>query len=267
MKIIITSSLLALCFSPVSWAAQSSTDPLASVMWDFTRAKFIGETPYVFDDAVKVMAPAHAEDPTQVPIMVDASAFDGQIERVVAWADLNPIHHIFSYYPHPEVTPKVSMRIKVQQATPVRAAVLTQDGVWHVGSTWVEAAGGGCTTPSLSTASPLWESALGQIKARQFSGLNDSARYKLRVIHPMDTGLADGIPEFFIEQVQLRDSQQATLARMDLSQPVSENPVFTFDVKHLGQHHIWMRDNNGNEFSQPLAQSHRQINGEMKDVR
>jgi sulfur-oxidizing protein SoxY len=69
----------------------------------------------------------------------------------------------------------------------------------------------------------------------------------------MDTGLVDAIPEFYLQQLELRDAQGAALVKMDLSQPVSENPVFSFDVTRPGaQHHLWLRDNNGNEFEQPL---------------
>ena len=69
----------------------------------------------------------------------------------------------------------------------------------------------------------------------------------------MDTGLVDAIPEFYLQQLELRDAQGTALVKMDLSQPVSENPVFSFDVTQpSAQHRLWLRDNNGNEFEQPL---------------
>lgn len=238
-------------FSALSQASNSQ-DPLNSIMWDYNRQIFLGDAPYQFDDRVRVAVPDMAEDPTQVPIEVDASALAGQIQRIVAWADFNPIQHIFAYYPHADVKPKVSMRIKVQQATPVRAAVLTKDGVWHVGGSWLQAEGGGCTAPSAGNADPYWESHLGETKSRVFQ-LDGGHRYKFRVIHPMDTGLVGSIPEFFIQQVELRDESNATLVRMELSPPVSENPVITFDVKAQGaKHHLWLRDNNGNEFEKSM---------------
>ncbi|WP_370279987.1 quinoprotein dehydrogenase-associated SoxYZ-like carrier [Pontibacterium sp.] len=249
-------TILTLCLSFMLSAglqANSQADPLNSVMWDYNRQIFLGNNAeYVFDDRIKVGVPQFAEDPTQVPVDIDATALTGEIVRIVSWADMNPIQHIFTYYPHPDVLPKVSMRIKVQQATPVRAAVLTKDGVWHIGSSWLEAAGGGCTTPSVGNADPYWESHLGETKSRVFKGAQ-SSRYKFRVIHPMDTGLVGSIPEFFIQQVELRDKSGRALARMELSPPVSENPVITFDLRTTdAKHHLWLRDNNGNEFEKAL---------------
>ena len=227
-------------------------DPIGSPLWDYMRKLFIGDAEYQFDDSIKVVVPEFAEDPTQVPVTIDASAYAGQIERIVSWADLNPIQHIFTYHPHPEVIPRVSMRIKVQQGTAVRAAVLTKDGIWHVGGSYVDAAGGGCTTPSTGNANPYWESHLGEMKSRLFPQ-EQGGRYKLKIIHPMDTGLVNAIPEFYIEQVVVRSAAGDDLAKMELSQPVSENPVITFDVRHADRKHsVWMRDNSGNEFEKQL---------------
>lgn len=232
--------------------ATEQADPLQSPMWGYTRQIFLGHMPWQFDARVKVSAPPFAEDPTQVPITVDASALGGEIDKVIAWADLNPIQHIFTWFPGDKVKPRVSLRIKVQQATPVRAAVLTRDGVWHVGGVQLEAAGGGCTAPSTGNADPYWESHLGEIASRRF-GSEQNSRYRFKVIHPMDTGLVNNIPEFFLEQLELRDSAGAALVKMQLYPPVSENPVFTFDLSNsTGQHQLWLRDNSGNEFEQTL---------------
>lgn len=234
-------------------AAQATpTDPLKSPMWDYLRDVFIGDAPYQFDASIKVSVPAFAEDPTQVPITVDANAIAQPIEKIVVWADLNPIQHIYTYYPHHGIRPKISVRIKVQQGTAVRAAVLLKSGDWRIGSAYLDASGGGCTTPSVANADPYWESHLGEISGKKFVR-NDGGRYKLKVIHPMDTGLVNNIPEFYIQQLELRDDSKQALLRMELSQPVSENPVFSFDViSPDASHRLWMRDNNGNEFEQQL---------------
>ncbi len=243
-------SLSLLLAGPLMAAAPA--DPLESVMWDYTRNIFIGDDKYRFDSSIRVDVPAFAEDPTQVPITIDASALAGKIQKIVVWADLNPIQHILNYYPGDGANPKVSLRIKVQQSTAVRAAVLADDGLWHVGYAQLDAAGGGCTTPSMGNADPYWQSHLGEIQSRRFDA-EQGARYKFRVIHPMDTGLVDAIPEFYLEQVEVRGNDDATVVRMELSPPVSENPVFTFDLKDKqGDYHLWLRDNGGNEFEQAL---------------
>lgn len=245
-------TLLALLISS-SLNAGTPDDPLDSVMWEHTRKRFLGEADYRLDSRIRIDVPAFAEDPAQVPIRIDASAFAGNIERMVVWADLNPIQHIFDYYPLAGGNGRVALRIKVQQSTAVRAAVLTRDGHWHVGYAWLEAAGGGCTTPSMGNSDPYWQSHLGEIQARFFQRPDQGARLKLRVIHPMDTGLVGSIPEFYLEQLELRDPEGTPLVRMNLSQPVSENPVITFDLDEGAQgYSLWMRDNGGNEFIRSL---------------
>ncbi len=245
--------LLALFACTAALAAQPA-DPLESVMWDYTRKIFIGDADYRFNPDIRVEVPPFAEDPTQVPITIDARAFKGEIDRIVVWADLNPIQHIFNYYPDDLASPRVSLRIKVQQSTAIRAAVLTKGGDWHIGYAQLEAAGGGCTTPSMGNADPYWQSHLGEVKSRRFAPEEgDGARYKFRVIHPMDTGLVDAIPEFYLQQVELKGPEGTTVMRMELSPPVAENPVFSFDLNDdRGGYTLWMRDNGGNEFSQAL---------------
>lgn len=250
MKLKYAAALLAASISLGAQASQS--DPLESPLWDYMRQLFIGDAPYVFDDKVSVDVPEFAEDPTQVPITVNASALSGNIQKIVTWADLNPIQHIFTYYPHPDIVPRVSLRIKVQQGSAVRAAVLTKDGVWHIGGSYLDAAGGGCTTASVGNANPYWESHLGETKSRFFPR-EEGGRYKFKIVHPMDTGLVDAIPEFYIEQVVVKSESGQDLAKMELSQPVSENPVITFDVRNKqSKYSVWMRDNGGNEFETAL---------------
>lgn len=253
---IFRSGLVGLLALLVTGVLQAGTpdDPLNSVMWDYTRKIFLGDADYRFESRIKVEVPAFAEDPAQVPISIDASAFAGEIERIVVWADLNPIQHIFDYYPLENANGRVSLRIKVQQSTAVRAAVLTKSGDWHIGYAQLEAAGGGCTTPSMGNADPYWQSHLGEVQARRFSNAEgEGSRLKLRVIHPMDTGLVDAIPEFYLQQLELRNGAGEVQIRMELSQPVSENPVISFDLdEDTTGYTLWLRDNGGNEFTRPL---------------
>ncbi|MFC6672968.1 thiosulfate oxidation carrier protein SoxY [Marinobacterium aestuariivivens] len=67
---------------------------------------------------------------------IDATGLGEPVERILIWADLNPIQHIATLYPHDgRVVPRLSLRIKVQQATAVRAAVLSAGtGIWAVPS-------------------------------------------------------------------------------------------------------------------------------------
>jgi len=224
-------------------AAPSPADPLRSFMWEEMHKHMLGSEPYEFDNRVKVIAPPDAEDSMNVPVLVDASAL-GRVNRIVVFAELNPIHKVLEMEPL-QADARIGFRLKVQQATPVRAAALTEDGVWHVGGRIVEAAGGGCTAPSLGSVNADWASRLGEVSGRLWLS-EDKARLRMRIMHPMDTGLVAGIPAFYIEDLELRDEHGAVLTRLFLFEPVSENPVLTIDLPKVNRVALRGRDNNGN---------------------
>lgn len=226
-------------------------------MWDYTRKLFLGDAAYQFDERIRVELPVFAEDSMQVPLLVDASALGQEVVQIIAWADYNPIQHIFTYQPEPGIVPLVALPFKVQQSTPVRAAVQLVSGEWRVGTGFVDAAGGGCTLPSMTRMEDDWMSRLGDISTgrfgRQVSGTKQGERYRFRVMHPMDSGLVANIPSFFLEQLELRGSKGEVLIRMSLSPAVAENPLITFDSHLQGEgFSLWLRDNDGNEFRQAL---------------
>jgi sulfur-oxidizing protein SoxY len=78
--------------------------------------------------------------------------------------------------------------------------------------------------------------------------LSGAARLRLRVMHPMDTGLANGIPAFYVNHLSVRDSAGVELLRLATFEPVSENPVFSFDFagRQTGALTVVGSDNNGN---------------------
>jgi sulfur-oxidizing protein SoxY len=207
-----------------------------------------------FDARVRVSAPHTAENPLDVPVHVDATALAG-VEEVVVFADFNPIVKVLAFRPG-QARASLGFRIKLQQSSPVRAAVRTADGQWHVGGVWVTATGGGCTLPSTGSGSPEWQSRLNEVSARLFPRIDGGERVRLRIIHPMDTGLAPGIPDFHIEELTLADIAGAELVRIATFEPVAENPVFTVDLPPRaapGPIHVSGRDNNGNRIDAEVA--------------
>jgi sulfur-oxidizing protein SoxY len=204
-------------------AARAEADPFRSFMWDYRRAELLGpETEVVFNPAVTVLAPPFAEDPFQVPLTVDARDVPG-VERIVVFVDYGPIPRILTF--HPEgAEARLSLRFKIDQATPVRAAALGADGVWHIGGALVDAAGGGCSAPAAAYASDDWEDRLGTVRGRLWRG---AGRLRAIVDHPMDTGLADGIPVFIVETLTFASPSGVPLGRIALDEPVSEDPAFT----------------------------------------
>lgn len=243
--------LLTLALVPLGEAFAGQADPLQSVMWDYHHERVLNGAPYVFDDRVQVLVPPFAEDARQVPMHVDARALGDEVVRIEAWAELNPIPRVFSFSPGEQVVPLVTIRFRVEQATPIRAAVLTRDGVWHVGSAQVDAAGGGCSAPSVVRTQPGWEKRLGQVVGGRFER-EAGSRLRLQVSHPMDNGLISGIPEFFLNQAELRDGQGNVLATLELYPAVSENPTLSLELKDHQKTQLWLRDNNGNEFEAAL---------------
>jgi sulfur-oxidizing protein SoxY len=247
----------------IAGPAAADQDPLRSVMWDDMRAVILGGGAVVFDQRVRVTAPANAEDALNVPVMVDASGLDAEdeVEEIVVFADMNPIPRILNYRPA-GAKPLIGFRLKLQQATPIRAAARTRDGVWHVGGVFVDAAGGGCTSPALAHGDPQWERHLGEVQARAWAPAADGGvRVRFRVRHPMDTGLAPGIPAYYLESLAIRDGDARDLGQIDLFEPVSENPVFTLEVSpSAGSRSLRLtgRDNNGTPILADIPLSWRQ---------
>ena len=224
----------------------SNADPVPSVMWAFYHKQILNQAPFVFDDRVKVLAPPFAEDARQVPLEIDARALP-DVVRILAWAELNPLPRIVDFEPGEQVMPWLSVRIRVEQATPLRAAALTRDGTWHVGSALVDAAGGGCTAPSVVRTQPGWEEHLGEVLGGRYRR-QDGSRLRLQIAHPMDNGLVSGIPEFFINHAELLDERGQQIATLVLYPAVSENPSLGFDVRAPGPTRLVLQDNSGNRF-------------------
>lgn len=224
---VFVAATLALLVNPVS--AATTDDPLNSGNWAWVKDYLFDDAQTVFDDDVIVRAPAFAEDAMNVPFVVDARALP-DVEKIVVFADSNPILRVLTYEPV-KAEPFVAAALKMQQGGPVRAAALTSDGVWHVGGVFVDAAGGGCTEPAGVHAQNDWMDHLGELHARTWMQPDGSQRATLRAYHPMDTGLADGIPAFFIEELDLKDANGDLLARIQPAEPVAQHPRMTVLLK------------------------------------
>jgi sulfur-oxidizing protein SoxY len=242
--VLATSTPAALASAP---AQSAQLDPLDSPRWQDMRKAFFEGATVVFDERIKVVGPSVAEDSLNVPVTVDASAVPG-VEELIVFADFNPIVKALRFEPG-AAQPRLGFRIKLQQSSPVRAAARTADGVWRVGGAWITATGGGCTLPSVGSGSPEWQERLNEVNGKLWPRLDGGERLRMRIIHPMDTGLAAGIPAFHIEDIVITDAEGHTLSRIQPLEPVAENPSFTLDLRALApgaRLHIAGRDNNGN---------------------
>jgi sulfur-oxidizing protein SoxY len=241
--------LLTSLLSPLGWAADA--DPLNSPQWEFVHTRFLKGEPYQFDGKVKVEAPPDAEDSLNVPVSFQVEGLDG-VQEIVVVADLNPIPQVLRFRPK-QMRPNLSFRMKLQQGSPIHVAAKTADGLWHVGGVWVNAAGGGCTLPSVGTSSGDWTKTLGKVSANVWQRPDGTNRLRVRVMHPMDTGLASGIPTFHIENLNVLAEDGQVLAELDLFEPISENPMLSFDVAKQTQFRLEGRDNNGNKIEAEVA--------------
>lgn len=239
--------MLAAGLAAPAWAAPPK-DPLDSPAWPAMAERYLAGKEVRFDNAVRVLIPDSAEDPLAVPVHVDASAL-GDVREILVFADLNPITTILRYEPTARVKPAIGFRFKIQQATPLRAAVRTGDDVWHLGGGWIDASGGGCTTASAASGSGLWKDRFGEIDARLWTPAPNQRRLRVQLIHPMDTGLAGGIPAFYLEELDLVDADGTKLAHLQTFEPISENPMLSFDLAGHGKVLLRGRDTQANRFA------------------
>lgn len=244
--------LTALVPSAPAFAADDGFDgdPYQSGVWIDMRRQYLGGAKVVYDPRVVVEGPAFAEDPMNVPISVRVDPALGPVERISVLVDRNPIRRVLDYEPLAAL-PVIGLRFKLEQASPVRAAVLTKAGHWHVGGTLVDSAGGGCTVNGATRTDGSWSQTLGQVSGRVFDRGALGARVRLRVMHPMDTGLVSGVPAFYVNRLSVQDGTGRELARLQSFEPVSENPVFSFDFPQPPEGGVRLvgTDNNGNRIS------------------
>ncbi len=235
-------------------ASPAPGDPLLSARWEDMRKAFLADAPVVFDPRVKVDAPTSSETPLNIPVAVDASAL-ADVRQVIVFADFNPFSKVLRFVPG-RAKPALGFRLKLQQSSPVRAAAQTGDGVWHVNGVWVNTTGGGCTVASVASSSPDWQRRLNEVSGHLWRESKNGPRLRVRIVHPMDTGLVAGIPAFHIENLTLATGSGQLLMEIEPFEPVSENPVFTLNLVNPAPERVSVagRDNNGNQISAQVSQ-------------
>ena len=234
--------------------ASTPADPFGSVMWKTMVDTYFTGGDVVFDQRVVVSAPTSAENQMHVPITVDATRLEN-VKQIVAVADLNPIQHVLTVRPEQALS-FIGFRLKLQQSSPIHVGVQTEDGTWHIGGALIDAAGGGCTAPAAAHGNNNWMQTLGETRALVSRDSKGDTRMTIRMRHPMDTGLASGIPVFYLNKMVVKDEAGGVVAELDLYEPVSENPTITLKPsvgKTSSVLRVSTRDTEGNEFEFPLS--------------
>jgi sulfur-oxidizing protein SoxY len=225
-------------------------NPVESPTFDDILKEIIKDEKYIFDDKnINIKVPLFADNPIQVPIFVDAKAIKNA-KRLIIFTDLNPIPKVIDMKLE-NLLPLISLNIKVAQETPIRALVLDENNIWHIGSNNIKSFGGGCSVSSVSSSNTDFEKLLGKTKGNIFK-TDNIYRLKASIFHPMETGLVFGNSEFYINKIFIK-ADDKILAKIDAYSSISENPRFIFETFVESKNYkIEFSDIDGNEFSMDI---------------
>jgi sulfur-oxidizing protein SoxY len=225
-------------------------NPVESPTFDDILKEIIKDEKYIFDDMnIKIKVPLFADNPIQVPIFVDAKAIKNA-KKLIIFTDLNPIPKVIDM-DLINLLPIVSLNIKVAQETPIRALVLDDKGVWHIGSNNIKSFGGGCSVSSVASSDTNFDKLLGKTKGNIFK-TDGVYRLKTSIFHPMETGLVFGNSEFYINKITIKADNQI-LAKIDAYSSISENPRFIFEtLVESKDYKIEFFDIDGNKFNMDI---------------
>ncbi len=233
--------------------------PLDSTVWQELRATMLGDAPAVYSDSkVRLVMPRTVEDAFNVPVVVKLSDRIGPVAQIVVMAENNPIQTAAQIFPRRSIG-AIGMNIRLEQTTPVRAAALDANGVWHVATTEVEVMNpGGCSTPI--GASGAGAAPVGAIAVKRFARPDRATRLKVGITHPMDTGFApdtngDIVPAYYVDTLTVTDTA-GPIADLVTWAALSPNPSFFFDLPEARQSvRVTASDTRGRAF-EALEASH-----------
>jgi sulfur-oxidizing protein SoxY len=234
--------------------AAQAVDPLGSPNWVDLKESYLGEGSVEFDSRITLLMPPEIENSHQVPLTVVIPRTLGHIREVVILAENNPIQQVLRLYLHRPVH-SLSLMIRLENSTPVRAAALLADGTWLVGSKLANVlTPGGCSAPG-GNAGGDGITEVGQIAFKKFEngGIYKNDRLKFRIKHPMDTGLVtnaagESVPAYYIDRISIHD-QSGLLLEFDTQAAMSADPIITIDVPELQQNiRVTASDSMGSEF-------------------
>lgn len=150
----------------------------------------------------------------------------------------------------------LSMRVRVNSYSFVRAVAETSDGSLHMAKAFVKAAGG-CSAPALKDPAGA-KANLGKMRFRVFGGTG-RGEAQVQIRHPNNSGMQmDQVtrlytPAWFVQTLSVKQGNE-TLFSMDGGISVSEDPTFRFSYRADGRPvTVAAKDTNGNVFEQAFA--------------
>jgi sulfur-oxidizing protein SoxY len=209
---------------------------------------------------ILLTAPPRAEDAALVPVELRAAlpANDGRtITKITLIVDENPAPVAASFRFGPDRREAhLSMRLRVDAYSFVRAIAETSDGELHMAARYVKAAGG-CSAPALKDQDDSL-ARLGEMRLRALGDSDSSAsghsRAQIMIRHPNYSGLQMNqltrhyIPAKFVDRIVVTQAGE-TVFEMEGGITLSEDPVIGFDYKPNGADlHVRARDTDGRAF-------------------
>jgi sulfur-oxidizing protein SoxY len=245
-----------LAMVPVMMAAPALAQD--ETTWSEVRSSVIGDA--IIEDAaglVTLIAPTRADDAAIVPIDVRFHSSGGaRLEKLTLVVDENPAPVVGTFtWAEPPSSFALSLRIRVNSYSYVRAIAQTSDGRLVMTKSYVKASGG-CSAPA--SKDPAETTAhLGQMRFRVFA---DRGEAQVQVRHPNYSGLQmDQVtrhytPAWFVETLTVRQGSTPYFT-MTGGISVSEDPTFRFSFKGNGEPvTVEAKDTEGRVFRQSFAQ-------------
>ena len=230
-------------------------DPEKSIMWPELSKMFLGEQAnIIFEDRVKVIMQDHVEEPHEVPLIVKIPDYLHDFKEFILLIENNPIQQVINLKPFRPIE-SIGMNVRLENDTPVRAAVKDKNGIWHVGSKMVFVLSpGGCSSPSCDPTEEICDPGeIGNLALKNYDREAGAGRLKIKIIHPMDTGFVTSpegeiIPEYFISSISVNDAK-GPIAELETYAALSSDPVILLDLPEQGQSiRVKVKDTHGLEF-------------------
>ena len=229
-------------------------DPALSKNWAQVRDDHSITGKIIFDDEIKVIMQDFVEEPHEVSLVVKIPDYLQSMQEFVLLIENNPIQKATHMYPHRPIE-AVGMNIRLENDSPVRAALKDETGKWHVGSKMVFVKSpGGCSLPSCDPETQICLTGeIGKILISQFNREAGAWRVKTKITHPMDTGFVvddDGevVPAYYIDRIDFSD-ENGPIAEIETYAALSTNPIIMLDLPTRGQNiRINVRDVKGLQF-------------------
>lgn len=219
-----------------SRAGFEDSDQQRQARWqELSKQIFDGKTPVADDKAVKIDAPARAQDAALVPITITlANPKDVKALYLVIDDNPSPLAAHFTF--GPDMDPKqIKLRVRVNTYTDMHAVAETKDGKLLVTTAFVKASGG-CSAP-MGVSDEEAMRGMGEMKLKLAGDVaaDKPVDATLMIRHPNFNGMQQNqqtqafTPARYIQSIDVKynDKQVFNLAT-DIS--LASNPVISFDL-------------------------------------